>query len=154
MYSVDRAVVEDCTIMDSNDEAIDLDHFTTKAVVRHNHVARCNVGVELNDANDCEVLANEFRDCGIGINLWRWCKMPGLNEGNRIFNNVFTAMKGNGMQIATGTARNSIADNEISGSGRNGISIAGTAQDVRGNKISGSGLKDISASEGPHEISP
>lgn len=152
-YSVDESAVEDCTIMDTNDEAVDLDHFTTKVAVRHNHAARCGVGVELNDANDCTVEANEFRDCGTGINLWRWCKMPELNQGNRILNNLFTGMKGNGIQIATGTAKNTVSENEITGSGRNGISLAGTGQVVRGNKISDSKLKDLVVNEGEHEIS-
>lgn len=154
LYSVDGPVVEDCTISDMNDEAIDLDHFTMKAVVRHNHAARCNVGVELNDASDCVVEANEFLDCGIGINLWRWCKMPDLNQGNRILNNLFNGMKGNGIIFATGTTKNAVLDNEIVNSGRNGISVAGADQTVRGNKISGSKLKDIAINEGRHDIAP
>lgn len=151
-YSVDQSSVEESTIMDTNDEAIDLDHFTTKAVVRHNHAARCGVGVELNDASDCTVEANEFRDCGTGINLWRWCKMPELNQSNRIVSNAITGMKGNGIQIATGTAKNTVSDNEIAGSGRNGISLAGSGQIVRDNKISGSKLKNLVVNEGEHAI--
>ncbi len=142
-YSVDEPLVEDCTFMDTNDEAVDLDHFTTRAIVRHNHISRCAVGVELNDANDCAVTANEIRHCGIGINLWRWCKQPGLNEGNRIENNLIQDTTGNAIQIATGTAKNSLIENEILRSGRNGITLAGTDQLLRGNKISKSHLKDI-----------
>lgn len=152
-YSVDGSSVEDSTIMDTNDEAVDLDHFTTKTIVRHNHAARCSVGVELNDANDCAVEANEFRDCGTGINLWRWCRMPELNQGNRITGNLFTGARGNGIQIATGTARNTVSENEIRDSGRNGISLAGSNQIVRGNLVGGSKLKDVVVNEGEHEIS-
>ena len=152
LYSVEGSSVEDCTIMDTNDEAIDLDHFTAKTIVRHNHAARCLVGVELNDAIDCVVEANEFRECGTGINLWRWCKMPELNQGHRIANNLFASMKGNGIQIATGTAKNTVAGNEITNAGRNGISLAGSGQIVSGNKISGSKLKDIVINEGKHDI--
>lgn len=151
-YSVEDSVVEDCTIMETNDEAVDLDHFTAKTTVRHNHAARCLIGVELNDATGCIVEANEFRDCGAGINLWRWCKMPELNQGNRISNNLFASMKGNGIQIATGTANNTVSGNEITNAGRNGISLAGSGQIVSGNKISGSKLKDIAVNEGRHEI--
>ena len=112
--------------MDSNDEAVDLDHFTIKATVRHNHIARCAVAIEINDANDCEVRANECRACGIGISLWRWCKLPALNEGNRIVGNSFIGMTGNGFQIGAGTANNVFEDNEIVDSGRNGISLTNT----------------------------
>ena len=153
LYSAEAPVVEDCTIMDTTDEAIDLDHFTIKAVVRHNHIARCLVGVELNDASDCLVSANEFRNCTTGINLWRWCKQPGLNEGNRIENNLFQDTAGNAVQISTGTAKNSVLGNEIIRSGRNGITLAGSGQIVQGNKISGSKLKAVAVNEGEHQIS-
>ena len=153
LYSVEAPVVEDCTIMDTTDEAIDLDHFTIKAVVRHNHISRCLVGVELNDASDCLVSANEFRNCTTGINLWRWCKQPGLNEGNTIENNLFQDTAGNAVQISTGTAKNSVLRNEIIRSGRNGITLAGSAQIVQGNKISGSKMKAVAVNEGEHQIS-
>ena len=129
--------------MDCNDEAVDLDHFTQKTLVQHNHFARCNVGVELNDANDCAVLFNEMRDCGIGVNLWRWCKMPDLNERNRIEGNTIERSKGNGIQLATGTAHTTVIDNDIRDSARNGISQSGTDQTVRDNRITGSKLKDV-----------
>ena len=152
-YAVEGGRVEDCTIMDTTDEAVDLDHFTTKAVVRHNHVARSSVAVELNDATNCEVSANEGRDCGTGINLWRWCKMPELNQGNVITGNTFEQMKGNSIQIGRDTARNTIADNDIRDSGRNGISLSGQDQTVKSNRISGSKLKDIHTVE-PGALAP
>lgn len=151
-YSVDDSHIEDCTIMDTNDEAFDLDHFTTQTVVRHCHATHCNVGVELNDANDCIVEACEFRECGTGVNLWRWCKMPELNQGNRISGNEFTGTKGNGIQIATGTSKNTISDNEIRDSVRSGISLAESEQIVHGNKISGSKRKNLTVNEGRHDI--
>lgn len=153
LYAAEAPAVEDCTIMDTIDEAVDLDHFTTKAVIKHNHMARSGVGVELNDANDCLVSGNEFRECKTGINLWRWCKQPGLNENNRIEGNVFIQTKGNGVQIATGTANNTVSDNEITGSGLCGISLAGNGQIVKGNKVSGSGKKNVKVIEGQHQIS-
>ncbi len=152
LYSVEGAEIDDCTIRDTSDEAIDFDHFTVKSIATHNHIARCLVGVELNDATDCLVAGNEFRECGTGINLWRYCKQPGLNEGNVIVQNVFERMQGNAVQIATGTKGNTIAQNEINGSGKNGIVVSGEAQILRGNKISGSGMKDIVIQEGSHEI--
>ena len=153
LYSVESAEIDDCTIRDTSDEAIDFDHFTVKSIATHNHVARCLIGVELNDATDCLVAGNEFRECGTGIHLWRWCKQPGLNEGNLIVQNVFERMLGNGVQIATGTKGNTVAQNEISSSGKNGIIVSGEAQVVKANKITGSGLKALVIQEGKHKVS-
>lgn len=146
-YAAEGGKIEDNVIMDCTDEAIDLDHFTTKTVVHHNRAARCLVAVEMNDASDCVVSANEFMHCGTGINLWRWCKQPGLNEGNQITGNTFLEMKGNGLQIGKGTASNTITDNDILGSGKNGIIINGGKQVIQGNRVSGSGLKDVAGNE-------
>ncbi len=151
-YAVEGAVVEDSVITGTNDEAIDLDHFTVKTVVRRNRVANCLVGVELNDASDCVVEENEFRGTQTGLNLWRWCKQPGLNERNRITRNAFLNQSGNGLQIATGTATNLIADNRIEGAGRNGISLSGTDQTVTGNRIRNVKLKPIAVIEGEHTL--
>lgn len=153
LYAVEGAEIDDCTIRDTSDEAIDLDHFTVKAVATHNHIARSLVGVELNDATDCLVAGNEFRECGTGINLWRWCKHPGLNEGNLIVQNVFDHTRGNAIQIATGTRGNTIAQNEISASGKNGIILSGEAQIVKANKITASGMKPLVIQEGKHDVS-
>jgi len=151
LYSVEGAEIDSCTIRDTADEAIDFDHFTVKSFATHNHIARSLIGVELNDANECLVAGNEFRECGTGINLWRWCKLPGLNEGNLIVQNVFERMQGNAVQIATGTKGNTVAQNEITDSGKNGIIVSGEAQILKGNKITGSG-KALVIQEGKHEI--
>jgi hypothetical protein len=98
------------------------------------------------------VAGNEFRDCGTGIHLWRWCKQPGLNEGNIIAQNLFETTKGNAVQISTGTKGNTVVQNEITGSGRNGISLSGEGQVVKANRITGSGLKAVAVNEGKHEI--
>jgi len=152
LYSVEGAEIDGCTIRDTSDEAIDFDHFTVKSIATHNHIARSLIGVELNDATDCLVAGNDFRECATGINLWRWCKQPGLNEGNLIVQNVFEKTIGNAVQIATGTKRNTIAQNEINGSGKNGIILAGEGQIVKANQITGSGMKAIAINEGKHEI--
>ncbi len=152
LYSVEGAEIEDCTIRDTSDEAIDFDHFSTKCVATHNHIARSLIGVELNDATDCLVAGNEFRDCGTGINLWRWCRQPGLNEGNIIAQNLFERTTGNAIQIAKDTKANKILQNEITGSGKNGITLAGEAQVVKANKITASKMKDIAINEGTHDL--
>lgn len=143
LYATEGAVIEDCTLMDMTDEAVDLDHFTVKAEVRHNDIARSLVGIELNDASDCLVIANEVRDCKTGVNLWRWCRQPGLNEGNRIADNFFLGATGNAIQIGTGADINVIERNEITRSGKNGIVTNSQGQEIRENRISQSGLKDV-----------
>jgi hypothetical protein len=152
LYSVESVEIDDCTIRDTSDEAIDFDHFTVKSIATHNHIARSLIGVELNDATDCLVAGNDFRECATGINIWRWCKQPGLNEGNIIAQNVFENTKGNAVQIATGTQRNTVMQNQINGSGKNGIILAGEGQIVKANQITGSGMKAIAINEGKHEI--
>ena len=152
LYAVEAALVEDCTITGTNDEAIDLDHFTVRAIVRRNRVEACAVGVELNDASDCLIEENEFRACRTGLNLWRWCKQPGLNERNRIVRNAFLGMTGNALQIAAGTAANHFIDNRIADAARNGISLSGSGQTVTGNRFSGVKLKPVAVNEGEHTL--
>jgi hypothetical protein len=152
LYSVESAEIDGCTIRDTADEAIDFDHFTVKSVATHNHITRSLIGVELNDATDCLVAGNEFLACGTGINLWRWCKQPGLNEGNLIVKNTFERTKGNAIQIATGTRNNTVAQNEITASGKNGIILSGESQIIKANKITSSAMKPIVIQEGKHDI--
>jgi hypothetical protein len=154
LYACEDALIENCTIRDTTDEAIDFDHFTTGSIARHNHIARSLVGVEMNDAIGCTVEQNDFLTCQTGINLWRWCKQPGLNEKNVIRGNQFDQTRGNAIQIASGTAQNSILENEITASGKNGLILNGEGQIVKGNRISGSGMKDIAVAAGKHEIVP
>ncbi len=144
LYSVKAARVERCTIMDTNDEAVDFDHFVSGAEARGNRIARCHVAFELNDASDVVVTGNEVRDCGTDVNLWRWCKQPELNQGNRIFDNAFLDTAGNAVQLGKDTRKNAVTDNEITGCGKNGIVVQGGEQTVKDNRISGVKLKDIS----------
>jgi nitrous oxidase accessory protein NosD len=137
LYSVKGARVERCTIMDTNDEAVDFDHFVTGSEARGNRIARCHVAFELNDANDVVIAGNEVRDCGTGINLWRWCKQPELNQGNRVFDNSFVNIEGNAVQLGKDTSRNMVERNEITGCGKNGIVVAGAEQTVKDNELSG-----------------
>lgn len=136
LYSVQGASVQRCTIMDTNDEAVDFDHFTAKCEARGNQIARCRVAFELNDANDILITGNEVRDCGIGVSLWRWCKQEGLNEGNKISDNAFVNTAGNAVQLGTGTRLNAITDNDITGCGKNGVVVGGKEQTVKDNRIS------------------
>jgi parallel beta-helix repeat protein len=62
--------------------------------------------------------------------------------------------RGNAIQIAPGTAQNTISDNVITSSAKNGIILSGERQIVKGNHISSSGLKNLAVEAGSHEISP
>lgn len=151
-YSVDESLIEDCSIANSNDEGIDFDHFTDHSIARRNRIERCNVGIEMNDASDCIVEENEFQQCNVGLNLWRWCKQPGLNENNQIRKNRFIDITGNGLQIAGGTAKNVIAANLVQNPGKAGITLAGSEQTVVDNTIVGARLKPIAINAGEHLI--
>ncbi len=151
-YSVENSSVQRCSFRDGNDEAVDFDHFSTGCVARGNQVTRWRVAFELNDANGALVEGNEVRDCALGLSLWRWCKQPGLNEGNVVRNNGFTGIAGNGFQIGTGTAKNVFEGNLVENAGRNGFSLAGEAQVLKGNTISGAGLKPVVIIEGRHQV--
>jgi hypothetical protein len=143
LYSVQGARVERCTIMDTNDEAVDFDHFTSKCEARGNRIARCRVAFELNDANDVVITANEVRDCGTGINLWRWCHQKDLNEGNQITNNAFVNTSGNAVQLGSETRLSTVVNNDIQGAGKNGIVVKGTEQTVKDNRFSGVKGKEV-----------
>ena len=151
-YAVKDGYVLDSTIMDTNDEAVDFDHFVTKSAMQGCHVARSRVGIELNDASDCLVQHNEFRHCGIGLNLWRWCKQDGLNQRNAIRGNVFEDTQENGIQIAKDTSENLIEQNTVTNTGRNGISVSGSKQRVIRNTVTGAKLKALAVSGEGHQV--
>jgi hypothetical protein len=153
-YSVEKPEVLRCSFRDGCDEAVDFDHFTTGARAIGNQITRCRIAFEMNDVNECLVEGNEARDCAIGVSLWRWCKHPGLNEANVIRNNSFVNMGGNAFQIGTGTAKNVFEANEVEGAGRNGFSLSGSGQVLKGNVVRGAKLKEVAVNEGEHEIQP
>jgi len=151
-YSVKQGFVLNTTIMDTHDEAVDFDHFTVKCAMQGCHVARCHVGVELNDANDCLVQNNDFRGCTTGLNLWRWCKQEDLNRRNAIRGNLFQDTEQTAIQLAAGTAENLVEENLIAGAGRSGIVINGDSQRVLRNTIRGVKLKALVVSGGKHTV--
>jgi|GEM_PF-560941 len=152
-YSVAESEVSGCTIEDCVDEAVDLDHFTVGCRVLDNRLARCRVGVELNDANECWVGRNRIEACETGINLWRWCKFEDLNVRNQIVENLLLGMKANGLQLAVNTRDNLVRGNVIRGSGRNGISLNAAQTMVTGNLIQGCGQIGITVAGDENEVS-
>ncbi|MBL9116568.1 MAG: right-handed parallel beta-helix repeat-containing protein [Verrucomicrobiaceae bacterium] len=155
-YSATDCVVETCTIMDTQDEAIDLDHFVRGTIIKDNHIARCRVGVEVNDASACAIAFNEIRNCGTGLHVWRWCKQPGLNEKNQMIGNSLTKIAGHGIQLGTGSTDNLVAENDIDGCGKSGITIYGRNQKVVKNRITQTNFKAIAIGEAEetHTIEP
>lgn len=152
LYAVEDAAIEDCTIEDCADEAIDFDHFAVRCKARNNRVSRARIGAELNDANACVISGNEFSECGIGINIWRWCTQPNLNVGNLINSSRFSRTGGDAIRLAAGTASNTVRGNIIASAGGHGISIAGEAQVIEGNRITGVKGQPIVVKEGSHRI--
>lgn len=152
LYSVADATIEGNTIENCADEAIDFDHFSVRCVARQNRVSLSRIGVEVNDANDSTISDNDFTECGIGINIWRWCKQPDLNVGNLIVSNRFSLISGDAIRLATGTARNVVRGNTITSPGGNGISAAGEAQVIAGNRITAAKGQPIAVKEGTHLI--
>jgi nitrous oxidase accessory protein NosD len=152
LYAVSDALIENCTIEDTCDEAVDLDHFTVAARVLNNQVTRGRVGVELNDANECWVEGNRFDSCETGVNVWRWCKMEDLNVRNHIVDNLFLNTVGNGLQLEAGTQNNIVRGNIVRSSGRNGISLGGTETMVSENVIEHSGLNGLLLGGNRNEI--
>ena len=108
--------------------------------------------VELNDANDCVVSGNRLEACGIGLNLWRWCRQDELNVRNEIRDNQFLSTRGNGLQIQADTARNSIRGNIVRGCGGSGISLNGTEQLLSSNTVSGAQREGIIVSGNRNEV--
>ncbi|MCX6898056.1 MAG: right-handed parallel beta-helix repeat-containing protein [Verrucomicrobia bacterium] len=135
MYAVSGGAVEDCVIEDTVDEAIDFDHFATGCRATGNRVARCHVGVELNDANDCLVRSNRVEACDAGINLWRWCRQPELNVRNLILDNQFFDTSRSVLAIQAGTASNVVSGNLIRGCGGIGVVLGGSRQTLASNTV-------------------
>ncbi len=151
-YSVKQGFVLNTTIRDTNDEAVDFDHFSVKCAMQACHVARCRVGVELNDATDCLVQNNDFRECATGLNLWRWCKQEDLNKRNVVRGNLFEGTEQNAIQLATGTAENLIESNIITNAGKNGILVQGEKQRIEKNTVTGVKLQALAVDGGKHTV--
>jgi parallel beta-helix repeat protein len=141
MYAVTDGIVDRCKIEDTVDEAVDFDHFAVGCRAVGNTVTDCRVGVELNDATDSLVRSNRFDACDVGINLWRWCRQPGLNVRNRILDNQFLNTRGSAIVIRPNTASNVISGNIIRGSGS--VILEGSHQTLTENTITGSAKEAI-----------
>lgn len=152
LYSVVDSTIQGCTIEHTVDEAIDFDHFSERCRAVDNTVRNCHIGVELNDANDCVVENNRFEGCHTGINLWRWCRQPGLNQRNRIAGNQFLDTVRSVIILKANTASNTVENNEIRGAGGIGILVEGAQQTVVNNRISGTANNALSITGEGHVV--
>jgi len=115
-HVVDSAVIG-CRIGNLNDEAIDFDHFTRRCRAIGNTVDDATVGVELNDASDCEVLHNRIRGTRVGVRIWWYNRIKPikLNEGNLIQHNSIQDVSRLAIYIGPKCHRNQVVQNFISG---------------------------------------
>ncbi len=120
--------------------------------ITHNHVTRCQTGVQLTGSQRCLVASNEISACGTGVLITAATEVKTIEQGNVVALNAITGSLKNAVQINSRTQKNSVIQNEISGSAGDGIHLLGEAHVLKGNKITSSGGKSIAVKEGKHEI--
>ena len=135
-YSVVHSGVYDCRISKTGSEGIDFDHFSDHCQAINNRLTDC-YNLEINDASHCLVANNHIIRPSVGVVVWQWCKLPGLNERNLILNNVIIDANSNGIELKSGADFNVVRGNTIKGCGGHGISVAGNHNFVAKNIISG-----------------
>lgn len=111
LYSAEDCEIRGNRFFDLSDEAIDLDHFAVRVSVIGNDIRRAFIGIEMNDASDCVIEDNRVQECRIALHLWQFCKLPGLNEGNRIVRNRFEGFRGKAIQIQEHLKNNTVDEN-------------------------------------------
>ena len=115
-HTVDSSVI-DCRIGGLNDEAIDFDHFAFRCRAVGNEIDGAMIGVELNDASDCEVLRNRIRNTHIGVRVWWYDKFDpaGLNTRNRIEGNTISGVSRAAIHLGRNCLRNQVINNKVQG---------------------------------------
>lgn len=144
--------IEDCTFRDIAHSAVVFGAQVTGSFIAHNHLTRCDVGVTLQGAQKCLVASNELSDCRVGILITGANDKESADQGNGIALNAIMRSAENAIQFSSSSRNNSVLQNEITGSGKHGIHLAGKGQAVKGNQISGSKVKDVFTEEGKHEV--
>lgn len=133
-YSVAHSGVYDCHIENTGAEGIDFDHFAYHCEAVGNTLVDCH-NLELNDASDCLVAHNRIVRPGVGVVVWQWCKLPGLNERNLILNNEIIDSKGDGISLRTSADLNVVRGNIVSNSAHIGILVEGKRNIISGNTV-------------------
>jgi hypothetical protein len=115
-HTVDSAVIN-CRIGGLNDEAIDFDHFARRCRAIGNEIDGATIGVELNDASDCEVLRNRIRNTHIGVRIWWYNRIDpaGLNTRNRIIGNHIADVTRAAIHLGRNCRQNQVLRNTVHG---------------------------------------
>lgn len=113
-YAVHDSSLVRCRFEHSPDAGVDLDHFCERIVVESCVIDDCSLGIELNDASHCRLEGNTITGCATGINIWRYCVLPGLNTGNMLLRNQISGAAV-GIDLRAGSTQNLVAGNRIAG---------------------------------------
>lgn len=150
--AIEALEIEDCSFRDIAGTAIVFGERMSGCSITHNHVTRCQTGVQLTGSQRCLVASNEISACSTGVLITAATEVKTIEQGNVVALNAITGSLKNAVQINSRTQKNSVIQNEISDSVGDGIHLLGEAHVVKGNKISGSGGKSVAIKEGKHEI--
>jgi len=152
LSTAELATVEDCTFSDIKSASLMINEGSSEGSVRHNHFIRCRTAVALLGTTKIAVVANELSHCTTGVSIG--CSSSGvIGLQNVVSSNAMDHCAEAAVAIHDKTRQNSVLQNDITNSGKNGIVLSGEAQIVKGNKITGSGMKAIVIQEGKHEVS-
>lgn len=115
-HTVDSEVTG-CRIGGLKDEGIDFDHFARRCRAIDNDIDGATIGVELNDASDCEVLRNRIHNTDIGVRIWWYNKFDptGLNTRNRIEGNRIGAVSRAAIYLGRNCVKNQVLNNTVRG---------------------------------------
>ncbi len=149
--AAEQTTVEDCSFSDINSVSLMFGGGSAEGIVRHNHFIRCRTAVALLGTRKISVVANEISHCSTGVSIG--CSSSGVTGlQNVVLSNAMDHCKEAAVAIHDKTRQNSVLQNDITNSGKNGIILSGEAQILKSNKITGSGMKDILIQEGKHEL--
>jgi parallel beta-helix repeat protein len=141
-YSVIHSGVYECQIENTAAEGIDFDHFSYHCEAVGNTLADCH-NIELNDASHCLVARNQITRPAVGIVVWQYCKLPGLNERNLILNNEIIDSKSDGISLRQGSSQNTVQGNVVKNSAKTGILVEGENNLIVRNIVSGSKNEEV-----------
>jgi hypothetical protein len=128
-------VIESSTLMDLRGTALVFGEGTKKCAARHNHVTRALLGVELRQAQECQVRGNDFRSCGTGLTMEDG-KAPEQTEGRHlILGNLFAKITGDGIRTSPGSTGSVIEDNEFEGAGGRSLHLRGGEHRLKNNRL-------------------
>ena len=130
-YHVVDSTVTGCRISGLADEAINFDHFVLRCRAIENEIDGATIGVEMNDASDCEVLRNRIRNVAVGVRIWWYSRIKekGINEGNLIQGNDIEGAARSAVSVGRNCFRNRVIENSVRGK----IDVVESDNEIRGN---------------------